>query len=612
MPDGQRRQVDVPPTASVKDLKSTIAANLSSWTPSESNQPESWDLGFAGSVLNDGDNLTDYHIPDAYDHASGLLRTISDSAHADATKKVEALDKACTIVAGISRGENDMERLISAVFDDDTPAKPDQDPPQQPTLTAMRRSRRSRIPSLNFSALPPLGPLPTGPSSAKSPRNRAFPSAPPTPSQLIRKLSASRPDLYDPAVAARPPTSSPDLKRGISWFTNPPTGTGTATGTDLPAPSQGRTAAPGPVQPPTSAAQSNPAPASGGGSGELKRGNTWFTDVISAFGNSVPQGGRPKPQYDGDASSEGDDGTAHPDDDVEGDSEGDIDEDKHARDTSNPSASGPKTEAVKVGPSPAKDPSSYPPNSAAAEKDSGPSPPRAPPEKAADGVASNVQGELAENANAGSEKSSGAGSRAPETTNDGASGPGGQDKDKQPGGTTPIDTSKQIIGLEPEQPSMAEDVKQPKKRGRKRKNPHLTDEQRKAQRQAQNRESAKMSRIRRKNMTIEYEKRVNTLEGENENLRDTVAALTERLEMLQSLLTISVQKRPAVPVPVGQGYAGQGMHMPVGVPGMSHGVAPQTQVHAIPQHVSQVSSGAPTGQAAHHAQQVANLQYKNF
>lgn len=86
-------------------------------------------------------------------------------------------------------------------------------------------------------------------------------------------------------------------------------------------------------------------------------------------------------------------------------------------------------------------------------------------------------------------------------------------------------------------------VKVPKKRGRKRKFPELSDEERKALRQAQNRESAKQSRIRRKSMAAEYEKKMSTLNDENNALKDEVSVLNNRLSFLQSLLTVSVNPK---------------------------------------------------------------------
>lgn len=84
----------------------------------------------------------------------------------------------------------------------------------------------------------------------------------------------------------------------------------------------------------------------------------------------------------------------------------------------------------------------------------------------------------------------------------------------------------------------------PKKRGRKRKNPELTEEERALVRKEQNRESAKLSRVRRKVIAAEYEGRLNTLIGENTMLRKQVEGLNNRLVYLQSLLTISVRQEP--------------------------------------------------------------------
>lgn len=82
----------------------------------------------------------------------------------------------------------------------------------------------------------------------------------------------------------------------------------------------------------------------------------------------------------------------------------------------------------------------------------------------------------------------------------------------------------------------------PKKRGRKRKNPELTDEERALVRKEQNRESAKLSRVRRKVIAAEYEGRLSALVGENTMLRKQVEGLNNRLVYLQSLLTVSVRQ----------------------------------------------------------------------
>lgn len=84
----------------------------------------------------------------------------------------------------------------------------------------------------------------------------------------------------------------------------------------------------------------------------------------------------------------------------------------------------------------------------------------------------------------------------------------------------------------------------PKKRGRKRKYPQLTDEERALVRKEQNRESAKLSRVRRKAIAAEYEERLSSVINENANLRKQVAGLNDRLAYLQSLLTVSVRCEP--------------------------------------------------------------------
>ncbi|KAI0562317.1 bZIP transcription factor [Gracilaria domingensis] len=86
-----------------------------------------------------------------------------------------------------------------------------------------------------------------------------------------------------------------------------------------------------------------------------------------------------------------------------------------------------------------------------------------------------------------------------------------------------------------------------KKRGRKRKNPELTDEERILWRKQQNRESAKLSRVRRKVIAAEYEGKLNALINENTILRKQVDGLSNRLLYMQNLLTVSVRNASQPP-----------------------------------------------------------------
>lgn len=80
---------------------------------------------------------------------------------------------------------------------------------------------------------------------------------------------------------------------------------------------------------------------------------------------------------------------------------------------------------------------------------------------------------------------------------------------------------------------------EPLKRGRKRKNPELSEDERKAVRQAQNRENAKQSRLRRLRLTENYKNRAEVLEVENKQLRFAVAALEDRLGYLQKMIVVT-------------------------------------------------------------------------
>jgi len=82
--------------------------------------------------------------------------------------------------------------------------------------------------------------------------------------------------------------------------------------------------------------------------------------------------------------------------------------------------------------------------------------------------------------------------------------------------------------------------KVPKKRGRKRKHPELSEDQRQELRKVQNRESAKKSRERKKTMSLQYQEKIGAVMDENQLLKTQLDRLNKRLEMMQQLLTIQV------------------------------------------------------------------------
>lgn len=111
----------------------------------------------------------------------------------------------------------------------------------------------------------------------------------------------------------------------------------------------------------------------------------------------------------------------------------------------------------------------------------------------------------------------------------------------------------------------------PKKRGRKRKNPELTEDERALVRKLQNRESAKLSRVRRKVIAAEYEEQITELVDNNKRLHDQVTALNNRLSFLQSLLTVHVTPTGGAGLPANvQNAVGGG----VGVGGGGSGAGP--------------------------------------
>lgn len=587
LPDGERRQVDFPPNSSVRDLKAHIASlttQPNSDTLSQSNFVP-WDLDFAGSVLNENYTLGHYHIPDVYDHANGLLKTISDSGYDHPEKKVEAVDKALTLVRGISRGERDMERLIMSLYEDgaDAPSVLDTSG-VQPSLNSTRRNCRSRIPSINLAHLPPVGSIGAEANTVKN--KSSIPSAPPTPSQLIRRLSNFRPDLYDPKVIDKVASGTPNPTTSGKHLSGGSTAIPCSGSTDD-ALTKSRCSIEAGKDFSSSNLESKSQPherlglksfanaksdkvaksnitttfsaiESGSGennmksklnsqdidsyeqstSGELRNENTWFAEIMTTIGHSVSSTDKIGIETNNNTNSE-----------VDGDSEGEGGENQNF--DINPGMETDGHQLVNV-----KETSE---ETVKLMKESDDSPPS--------GAEVGVTGQSAEESTVQSNSDSVIDpDKRIETSDDKPHSIRIHDSGRMTGPAMACSRLeirgnkerltksfplveqmklKQVIGLEPEMSMTApsDQLKIPKKRGRKRKNPHLTEDERKAQRQAQNRESAKLSRIRRKNMTIEYEKRVNTLEGENENLRDTVAALTGRLEMLQNLLTISVHKR---------------------------------------------------------------------
>lgn len=492
MPDGERRQIDLPATATVRDLRAQL--------PDDSN----WDLNFNGQTLRDDTALANYNIPDAYGHAGGLLKMITDSGDLDNTKKYEALNSACNIVATISRGETDMEKLISAALDEHdqrnagaASAAQASPPEPQPTLREVRRGKRSFM-SLNLSELPP--PTLNADRGASN-------LPPPTPSQLISKLSAQRPDLYPPSTASRMVALDAAASSGKL---EPMLGDAGAAGVPDPCPNASTSAL---------FTMGNNSPPPLGGNGEFKRvpTNTWFSEFARHIA-PFPDGQQPVPV----------DQRGRQDEEI-----GDSEDEALSRDT---------TKEASTAPTPSGELSSTS-KAGTSEKQEGNS------DSVSAGVSSSQPSGVGGAVSAGA--SSGVGLAVPSTTG----GPAVSTSSTATGTTTgaaagtlpPRGALTGTSGAGPSQPAGAvpkPGVPQPKKRGRKRKNPELSEEERKALRQAQNRASAKQSRMRRKVMAQEYEKRVTTLEGENETLRDTVAALSDRLQFLQNLLTVSVQKRP--------------------------------------------------------------------
>eukprot|EP00181_Compsopogon_caeruleus_P004632 CAMPEP_0184688528 /NCGR_PEP_ID=MMETSP0312-20130426/30147_1 /TAXON_ID=31354 /ORGANISM="Compsopogon coeruleus, Strain SAG 36.94" /LENGTH=475 /DNA_ID=CAMNT_0027145775 /DNA_START=123 /DNA_END=1550 /DNA_ORIENTATION=- len=85
----------------------------------------------------------------------------------------------------------------------------------------------------------------------------------------------------------------------------------------------------------------------------------------------------------------------------------------------------------------------------------------------------------------------------------------------------------------------------PRKRGRKRKFPHLTEEERRTMRRDRNRESARRSRDRKRNIQKQYESKITAVRKENDSLEGQVSALSNRLEFLKQILTVHVRSRSA-------------------------------------------------------------------
>jgi bZIP transcription factor len=524
MPDGQRKQVDLPPYATVNDLRESL------------NAPEDWVLNFNSETLDNAKQLSNYNITDAYDHAGGLLKMI-DTSELQPDQRLDAIQKACSVVAGISRGERDLERIITAALSSSgehgaaTAAgkmKRDElgngnnflfpsssstpDPSEQPSLRNIANGRASReasnTPNLSLSSF--ALPFPT----SQGDNNRAgsggpIPTAPPTPSELIRRLGASRPDLYPPKAADR-------MIADLARLTNPgsshskrqqeylvPSGAGMQVAASVAAMAQGPPATARPTEQEPNVKRALEVKTEKDEELPIKRGNTWFEDVMKSL---VPSGEKPNFPSKEEPDKYRDDAVDDDDDD---------DGDPGASDQS--------------------------------DDDSGSSP-----------MASGME--------------SGHGQGHEDDGSEFRSYDRGDDESHDPSRAS------------------GESVRMPKKRGRKRKNPEMSEDQRKALRQAQNRESAKQSRLRRKTIAAEYEKRVTSLSSENETLKDTIMALSDRLQFLQGLLTVSVTQRPGpglgqIPAPV------PGLQMP-----MVH-MAPGGAMPIMSQSTSQTTAAAVSGAA---------------
>lgn len=469
MPGGETRQVALRPGATVAELRAEL------------NAPEDWVLGFNGEILSGGEELGKYNIPDAYDHAGGLLKMI-DTSGLEIGEKVDALEKACAVVQGISRGERDMDRIISAAMSDDVGATDGGS--GQPSLRMPRNPRKDPPvgPNLSFSSLMPPG------------LSQIGLQPPPTPSQLLRRLGTQFPNLYPPKAQDK---MEAELKKGIvtprvmgaaerlaaTAEANERAQMGKEENTMLDAKgtdAEDEDSREGKAETePTPDGEANPDE----GSGPLmKRGSTWFEEVMKSLvpGTSgtlaAGRGATKGVAIAKTAPTIGDDAGLSSGEELEPDED---DEDFGASEVESEAPHAKSHATYYHGGSIGTDLSSKRKQNAATTKDRG---------------------------------------------DVGASEGNGGDCGALP-------------------------VKVPKKRGRKRKNPELSEDERKALRQAQNRESAKQSRLRRKTQTAEYEQRVTSLCSENETLRDTISALSDRLRFLQGLLTVSVTTQRPVAAP---------------------------------------------------------------
>lgn len=518
MPDGSRKQVELSPSATVNDLRSQLDV------------PDDWVLNFNSEILDNSLPLNRYNIPDAYDHAGGLLKMI-DTSELPLDQRLDALDKACSVVSGISRGERDIDKIVRSALTDNIESD---------------RSINQALKTLS-----------EGPSG--------IPVAPPTPSVLIRRLGMLRPDLYPPSAADRmiselsrigtPRTVSAAVNAaanaeaaglmgaGARLFVDAATTSARNASEDEERRNSGENAGlvnssecarpliePSNVSPFCESATSKLGSGSETRSGlekepdgpsrlgdegtiaanadveshafkpdflensclpRVSQASTWFDDVMkSLLPESVANN---ESEHQGEGSDEECESYGSSNDDDQGvpcaachDGEKD-----HADNVDNRNA-----------------------------KDSG---------NNHDGNSNEQQGSSS-NTGQGNEDEEGG---------DGASEAGEGSNPEDDGGAS---------SSTPTQP-----VKVPKKRGRKRKHPELTEEQRRALRQAQNRESAKQSRLRRKTIAADYEQKVTSLSTENDSLRKTITALGDRLQFLQGMLTVSVTQRHSasagVPLP---------------------------------------------------------------
>lgn len=560
MPDGNCSQIDVPVSSTVEDIRTNIRQNTGT---------EDIKLSFGNEDLPPGALLQDTNIIDAYQHASSLIQTIANNG-LDPDKKAAALDSACAVVESISNGIKDMEALCAAAVS--TGHMPDLPVSQSAIAKIMAEGAAEEerdTPKVLDSEFKLLD----------SVLSKDY-TAPTTPAALVRGLSRRLPSLF-PSTAPDAPPEQPSLTTQRSNLIIQPSisnirearrraretrSTESSEKADAHAPdpfnignSTHEMIDPPPDPDPAASAAAR---ASSGAILANSGKSTWLEDVMKTWEvgvvresgvlektedgkelNNYLEGLEAEVQRDIDIAqlSANDSGGA-------GDSEDEDEED--AQDKANGPEQEDATSDVRrtMANIVLVDKSSNDPSNRSNTNPHG--------SIQADAAQQMLSAQSAATAALESVKQPNETSTDASPSDTSVSGQSSRSNSTYVGSTKPAVRARQATPIAPA-PNMTSPNGAPmcyppvaawkppvpgqKRRGRKRKNPELSEEDRALLRKEQNRESAKLSRVRRKVIAAEYEGRLNSLLNENTQLKKQVEGLNNRLVYLQSLLTVSVR-----------------------------------------------------------------------